>query len=303
MNDKSEHKTAEIAPSEALEEASHIDKGRILSEREQAVLEQITGGNWKKYGRVAMAALGGLPWAGSVFSAAATLSAEKEQGKTNHLLFLWVQEHEEKLREVVVALQSIFGRLETFGNEIQGRLESPEYLNLVRKTFRVWDEAETREKGGMLRKLITNAGGVSIVQDDIVRLFLDFLGKFHELHFAVIREIYAHPRITRAEIWEYISGIDDETGGAPREDSSKADLFKLLIHELSTGYIIRQARETDSYGNWQRQTPKRRTGQRNLTSAFDDEKEYVLTELGAEFVHYVMEDLAPQLSEGEPEKG
>ncbi len=273
----------------------HEQEGNILSTREQAVLEQISGGNWVKYGRVAMAALGGLPWAGSIFSAASTLMSEKEQGKTNHLLFLWVKEHEEKLREVVVTLNSIFSRLESFGDEIYQRLESPEYLNLVRATFRIWDEAETKEKVEMLRKLITNAGAVSIVQDDIVRLFLDFLNKFHELHFVVIREIYAHPRITRAEIWENISSNKEDIQEIPREDSSKADLFKLLIHELSTGYVIRQARVTDSYGNWQRETAKRRGVGTKLTSAFDDEKEYVLTELGTEFVHYVMDDLALQL--------
>ena len=32
-----------------------------------------------------------------------------------------------------------------------------------------------------------------------------------------------------------------------------------------------------------------------MESAFDDTKPYVLTELGKEFVHYVMEDVAPQL--------
>jgi hypothetical protein len=271
--------------------------GVVLSKEHQAVLEQITGGNWKKYGRVAMAAMGSLPWVGSVVSATATLWAENEQGKTNHLLYLWVQEHEDKLRALIGTLQSIFARLESFGDEIQARINSPEYLNLVGGTFRIWDEAETGEKRDMLRKLITNAGGVKIVQDDIVRLFLDFLEKFHELHFAVIREIYAKPRITRSEIWENLDGEDSEE--FPREDSSKADLFKLLIHELSTGYIVRQARATDAYGNWQRQPPRRRTRGGATTSAFDREKEYVLTELGAEFVHYVMDDLAPQLGSGD----
>ena len=172
-------------------------------------------------------------------------------------------------------------------------------LSLVRETFRIWDEAETGEKRDMLRKLIINAGGVKIVQDDIVRLFLDFLEKFHELHFAVIREVYAKPRITRGEIWENLD--DDEDEEFPREDSSKADLFKLLIMDLSTGLVVRQARSTDSQGNWQRQPARRRTRGGATTSAFDQERGYVLTELGAEFVHYVMEDLAPQLEAGEPE--
>jgi hypothetical protein len=50
MNEESENPLKEIARVKAV----------ILSDKEQAVLEQITGGNWKKYGRVAMAALGGL---------------------------------------------------------------------------------------------------------------------------------------------------------------------------------------------------------------------------------------------------
>jgi len=32
-----------------------------------------------------------------------------------------------------------------------------------------------------------------------------------------------------------------------------------------------------------------------MKSAFDDNEFYVLTDLGAKFVHYVMEDVAPQL--------
>jgi hypothetical protein len=32
-----------------------------------------------------------------------------------------------------------------------------------------------------------------------------------------------------------------------------------------------------------------------MKSAFDDNEHYVLTDLGAKFVHYVMEDVAPQL--------
>jgi hypothetical protein len=32
-----------------------------------------------------------------------------------------------------------------------------------------------------------------------------------------------------------------------------------------------------------------------MKSSFDDTEPYVLTDLGAKFVHYVMEDVAPQL--------
>ncbi len=265
----------------------------VLGKHEQAALEAVTGGEWKKYTRVAMAALGGIPWVGSVLSAAATLSAENEQGKTNQIMFLWVQEHEQKFKELGVTLNSIFERFSSFGDEVNARLESTEYLTLVRKTFRLWDQAETGEKKEMFKKLITNSGVITLAQDDLVRLFLEWIEKYHEFHFAVIREIYTTRGITRGGIWERTRGEE------PREDSAEADLFKLLIRDLSTGSVIRQEKETNSLGQFIRKTPSKGGSRSSVhESAFEDTKPYVLTELGAQFLHYVMEYIAPQLDSG-----
>lgn len=264
----------------------------VLGEKEQAALEAITGGNWKKYTRVAMAALGGIPWLGSILSASATLSAENEQGATNKIMFLWVQEHEQKLKELSLTLNEIFGRFSTFGDEINQRLESPEYLTLVRQTFRAWDQSETQEKKEMLKKLIINSGVITLAQDDLVRLFLEWIQKYHEFHFVVIREIYKTRGITRGGIWERIRGEE------PREDSAEADLFRLLIRDLSTGGVIRQEKEVDGYGRFIKKTPTRGGTSSTHESAFEDAKPYVLTELGSQFVHYVMDDVAQQISDG-----
>jgi hypothetical protein len=265
----------------------------IVGRQEQAFLTAINNGSWKKYARIAMAALGGVPWVGGVLSATATLSSENEQGKTNQVIFLWAKEHEQKLKELSVVLGEIFERFNSFGEEVNQRLESTEYLTLVRTTFRKWDQAETYEKRGMLKKLITNSGVIALAQDDLVRLFIEWTEKYHEFHFVVIREIYKNPSITRGAIWENIRG---ET---PREDSAEADLFKLLIRDLSTGGVIRQERETDYDGRF---VKKRRSQvgfgrSSTLESAFEDTKPYVLTGLGAQFVHYVMEDIAPQITD------
>lgn len=270
-----------------------VPEPTVLGKHEQAALEAVTGGEWKKYTRVAMAALGGIPWVGSVLSAAATLSAENEQGRTNQIMFLWVQEHEQKFKELGVTLNSIFERFSSFGDEVNTRLESTEYLTLVRKTFRLWDQAETHEKKEMFKKLITNSGVITLAQDDLVRLFLEWIEKYHEFHFAVIREIYKTRGITRGGIWERIRGEE------PREDSAEADLFKLLIRDLSTGGVIRQEKETNSLGQFVRKTRSKGTARSSVyESAFEDTKPYVLTELGAQFLHYVMEDIAPQIGNG-----
>lgn len=265
----------------------------VLGRHEQTALEAVTGGEWKKYTRVAMAALGGIPWVGGVLSAAATLSAENEQGRTNKIMFLWVQEHEQKLKELGATLNSIFERFSSFGDEVNARLESTEYLTLVRKTFRLWDQAETQEKKEMFKKLITNSGVITLAQDDLVRLFLEWIEKYHEFHFAVIREIYTTRGITRGGIWERIRGEE------PREDSAEADLFKLLIRDLSTGGVIRQEKETNSLGQFVKKTRSKGTNRSSVhESAFEDTKPYVLTELGAQFLHYVMENIAPQIGSG-----
>jgi hypothetical protein len=84
-----------------------------------------------------------------------------------------------------------------------------------------------------------------------VRLFIDWLELYHESHFAVIREIFKSPGSTRFDIWF------DPYGDTPREDSAEADLFKLLIRDLSTGGVIRQERDVDESGQFVRRRPRR----------------------------------------------
>jgi hypothetical protein len=97
-----------------------------------------------------------------------------------------------------------------------------------------------------------------------------------------------------------ISRIESHLGivSAPREDSSEADLFRYLIRDLSTGGVIRQERETDGFGNFlkKERTARSSYGATNvMESSFEDTKPYVLTALGKQFVHYVMDDVVPQI--------
>lgn len=146
------------------------------------------------------------------FRAYKNCQTEVEQGKVNDLHRLWLSEHQQKIKELVGALNDIFSRLENFGEEINERLESPEYLNLVRRCFRSWDEADTQEKKQMLKKLITNAGAIKLCDDDLVRLFIAWIDQYHETHFLVIKEIYKHPGTTRARIWDNIHGARPREG-------------------------------------------------------------------------------------------
>jgi hypothetical protein len=190
-------------------------------------------------------------------------------------------------------LQAITQRFESFGDQIDERVQSEEYLGLVRRAFRVWDRADTDEKRKYVGNIVSNAGGTKLCSDDVVRLFIDWLDLYHEAHFAVIRHIYQHPGCTRFEIWDAIHGE------LPREDSPEADLFRLLIRDLSIGGVIRQERETNERGQFMRRSPVRRRGlvPSTMESAFEETKPYVLTGLGQQFVHYTINEVVPRIGE------
>lgn len=265
------------------------------NEVENELISKLTKGKSKKYARFIMAALSSIPWVGSVIGATASFTAEKDQEKLNDLQKLWLEEHREKINDLGDALANIFVRLDEFGEEIKTRVESKEYLTLVRKTFRSWDEADTDEKRKMYQKLIANAGAITLSPDDLIRLFINWLDIYHEAHFMVIRHIYKNSGCTRGDIWD---SIHEER---PREDSADADLFRYLIRDLSTGGVIRQIRETNAQGEFMRKTPVRPSKyvgnqtSKTMESAFEDSKPYELTGLGKQFVHYVMEDVVTQI--------
>ena len=172
-------------------------------------------------------------------------------------------------------------------------MQSEEYLGLVRKGFRAWDQADTAEKRQLIQNLLTNAGGTPLTADDVVRLFIQWIDFYHEAHFAVIRAVHRLPQCTRADMWDHIHG------SPVREDSAEADLFKLLVRDLSTGGVIRQHRATTSDGDFVKKAPVRQPkglGSRVMKSAFDDKDEYELTELGRQFVHYTMNELVPRMA-------
>lgn len=242
--------------------------------------------------KFALAALGSIPWVGGFISAAASIKTEEGTLKTDSLQTKWLEQHHIKMQKLAQTLDEITQRFEKLGEDIFERVQSEEYLDLVRKSFRAWDESDTDEKRTYIANLITNASGTSLCSDDVIRLFIDWLELYHEAHFAVIREIYQDPGTTRYDIWASIYG------SFPREDSAEADLFRLLIRDLSTGGVIRQARETTYDGQFlkKRNRPARTSTSSTMESAFENTKPYVLTELGKQFVHYTFTEVVTRVS-------
>ncbi|CAI1544271.1 hypothetical protein [Serratia quinivorans] len=239
----------------------------------------------------ALAALGSIPWVGGFIGAVLSYKSEEGNIKLNSLQTKWLEEHQKKLENLNITLNVIAQRFESLGDEIDERLESDEYLDLVRKSFRVWNEADTEDKRKLVSNMITNAVSVKLCSDDIIRLFIDWLNNYHEVHFQVMRIIYLEPGVTRHDIWTKLHD------SIPREDSAEADLYRMLIRDLSTGGVIRQARNTTEDGRFlkQRQATSLKKTSSTMESAFETNKQYVLTELGKQFVHYTMNEVVTKL--------
>lgn len=254
-------------------------------------------GNAAKAARGALQIAGGaIPLVGGILSALAGAWSEREQAKVNKFFEQWARMLEDEIREKEATVVEIMSRLDLQDEKIATRVESKEFQSLVKKTFRDWAGVESEQKRVLIRNILSNAAASTISSDDVVRMFIDWIGQYSELHFQVIGAIYNSGGITRGAIWRKIGK------GLVREDSADADLYKLLFRDLSTGGVIRQHRETDYSGNFIAKPAVKRAGglggggSRTLTSAFDDEDQYGLTELGQQFVHYAMTELTSRIA-------
>jgi len=276
-----------MSDSTEVQESSESEIDKIKSELE-SIAPTIKKRALEKFG---LAALGSIPWVGGFISAAAAMKTEESTLKTDSLQTKWLEEHQLKMGKLSSTLEDIAQRFEKLGDQIDERIQSEEYLDIVRKSFRAWDKSDTDQKRSYVANLITNASGTNLCSDDVLRLFIDWLELYHEAHFLVMREIYTNPGATRYDIW---NAIHHEI---PREDSAEADLFKLLIRDLSTGGVIRQSRDTNHHGQFVKKKSggTKKSGTGTMESAFEGTKPYVLTELGEQFVHYTMNDVVQRI--------
>lgn len=268
-----------------------IPQGDVVKAVREELLKSPSSKGRRITEKFLMAAIGSIPWVGGFLVAAASIPKDESSARADDLRTMWLEEHQRKLEQLNATFNEINNQFDKLGPSIEERIQSPEYLALVRQSFRAWDRAETDQKRQYVANLLSNSAGTRLCSDDVIRLFISWIDLYHEAHFAVIREIFQNPGSTRFDIW---SGL---YGDIPREDSPEADLYKLLIRDLSTGGVIRQVRDTNEAGQFLRKRPARRRGSYPaiMESAFEDTKQYVLTELGRQFVHYTMNELVPRI--------
>lgn len=254
-------------------------------------------GNFPKITRgILNIAAGAVPFVGGALAATSAAWSEREQDRVNEFLKYRQQIFEKELAEQLETINEIMQRLAKIKQDVSERIKSAEFQGLVEKCFRNWSDINSKAKREFIRNILVNAAASTEASpDEVVRLFIEWINQYSELHFQVISCIYRHQDgISRGHIWQKI-GKD-----FVREDAAEADLYKLLIRDLSTGGIIRQHRPTDYHGNFIKPSNKRpKSPSRTLKSAFDTSEQYVLTELGQRFVHYAMSDVSTKIEHKE----
>ncbi|KZL24621.1 hypothetical protein [Pseudovibrio sp. WM33] len=249
-------------------------------------------GTGKKLSKAGLQALAGaVPFAGGALSAVVSAWSDHEQEQVNLLLQQWIEMLREELKEKEKTIIEIMARLDLNDQKVKDRVESDKYQAILKKAFRNWSRIDSEDKRQKVRNILSHSASTKLASDDVVKLFIDWFESYSDFHFEVIGEIYRKGPIGRGSIWSNL-------GRSPvREDSAEADLYKLLIRDLSTGGVIRQHRETDYYGNFIKPKPTRGTGNRSNTmkSSFDNTEDYVLTELGKQFVHYAMTEITARV--------
>jgi hypothetical protein len=154
----------------------HGKEGAVPTE-EQAVVERLSAELAKTkpsrsrriIEKFCLAALGSIPWIGGFLSAAAAYKAEESSIKENSLQTQWLEEHQAKIIALHDTLREIERRFEALGPAIDERIQSEEYLGLVRKAFRIWDESDTEEKRRYTANVVTNSAGTRVCSDDVIR--------------------------------------------------------------------------------------------------------------------------------------
>lgn len=213
---------------------------------------------------------------------AQTMQGERKE--IVRLLVVWLRVQQEEIRSMGRILQSVAAEAHLKNRKVRSRMESQEYLRIVKKSFRIWSSSLSEMKQNLIKNILLNSATKRFSPDSVIETFIDWIDRYSDEHFRVIHSLASSPvPLTRKEIWKTFSSH------IPPEDSADTDMYKLVIHDLTTGHIIRQVREKDYFGRFLRQSPKQRSGTALapvIVSAFDDEKPYQLTELGKQLVQY-----------------
>ncbi len=243
--------------------------------------------NGSKITRFSLALVSGMvPFFGGALEGIANTWSEIENERFRNVVQQWLEVQDAEILKLTDTIEEIMSRLDLENPIILARVQSGAYLHFLKKSIHQIQHNHQEEKRKMARHLLINAAQHRFCTDELVNLFIDWIDRYNLGHFAVLAEIHHAKKITRQKIWHNLNGPKVS------ENSHEADLFKLVLHDLSLGQLIRQHRTVDAKGNFIVESKKKKKIRANesakrLKSAFDNEKTYELTALGEKFTVYI----------------
>src|SRR5260370_11808236 len=91
---------------------STTDHSDFAEPSQEALIARLGARRDRKYVRFVAAALGSIPWIGGLIAASASFSSETEQQRLNELQRMWLEQHKEKIKQLITTLADIFIRLD-----------------------------------------------------------------------------------------------------------------------------------------------------------------------------------------------
>lgn len=129
-----------------LDEIKKLTDSSIEEKIKEELIKSFDSKRKRIFSKIFGAALGSVPWVGGFLSAMNDLKADESQIKNNQLYQQWLEEHKKKMQSLAETLLQVMKRLDEFTEEIDDRLESEEFMQIVRKSFRSWDKSDTKDK-------------------------------------------------------------------------------------------------------------------------------------------------------------
>jgi len=124
-------------------------------------------------------------------------------------------------------------RIGMHDEEFAKRIKSEEYQSLLRKAFRDWAGTESEEKRILVRSLLSNAAGASLVSDDVVKLTMK--SAFDEddaYELTALGEKFVHYAMT--DVAPKIEGKSQkhEVNTAGHQRTQQVEAIRLAYHAL-----------------------------------------------------------------------
>ena len=197
-----------------------VDPDQLKKDLEEA----LSGSTASTLGKLAIAAFSGaIPVVGGAIGYTGSHWSEKEQEAINRLFQAWLKLQERELKEIGLTLAEVMLRIDSASKDVRSRIESPEYLSLVRKCFRDWSAAESEAKRQLIRNLLVNAANSRITHDDVVKLFI----KWNRQPFVAF-DLQRPNRAIYSEAADVIASTNGPSGDSPPDD---------LHYHLTTTFV------------------------------------------------------------------